>query len=64
MKLALVGNPVEHSRSPLLQEQFMRDAGIDGSYVSIRVLPDACARTLLRLREDGFAGCNVTYPLK
>ncbi len=32
--------------------------------MSIRVLADACARTLQRLREDGFAGCNVTYPLK
>jgi len=64
MKLALIGDPVEHSLSPRLHERFMREAGIDGSYVTIRVSIESCARTIARLREDGFTGCNVTYPLK
>ena len=64
MKLAVIGDPVEHSRSPQLHEQFMREAGIDGSYVAIRVSIEGCARTIARLRADGFTGCNVTYPLK
>ena len=33
MKLALIGDPVEHSRSPLLHRDFLEEAEIDGSYV-------------------------------
>jgi shikimate dehydrogenase len=64
MKLALIGDPVEHSRSPLIHRALLRDAEIDGSYVAIRV-PEANAIAVLRrMRIDGYTGCNVTYPLK
>ncbi len=64
MKLAIVGDPVEHSRSPHLHRTFMDEAGIDGSYVAIRVPATYAAATLRRMRGDGYTGCNVTYPLK
>src|SRR5579872_5115133 len=37
VKLALIGDPVSHSRSPRLHERFLEEAGIEGSYVAIRV---------------------------
>jgi shikimate 5-dehydrogenase len=64
MKLALIGDPVEHSASPSLQRGFLEEAAIDGDYLVIRVPSGDGGRTIRRLREDGFTGCNVTYPLK
>lgn len=64
MKLALIGDPVEHSRSPQLHRRFMEEADIDGSYVAIAVPAGRAAAAIGRLRAEGYAGCNVTYPLK
>jgi shikimate dehydrogenase len=64
VKLALIGDPVEHSRSPIVQRQLFEEAGLDGSYVAIRIARGHSADAVRRMREDGFLGCNVTYPLK
>lgn len=64
MKLAVIGDPVEHSRSPLLHRQFLTEADIDGSYVAIRVPARNAVSVIRRMRLDGYTGCNVTYPLK
>jgi shikimate dehydrogenase len=64
VKLALIGDPVEHSASPVLHRGFLEEAQIDGSYAAIRVAAGDGAGALRRLRERGFTGCNVTYPLK
>ena len=64
MKLALIGDPVEHSWSPRLHRRFLDEADLDGSYVTLRV-PRANAVTVIRrMHLDGYVGCNVTYPLK
>jgi shikimate dehydrogenase len=64
IRLALIGDPVEHSASPTLHRGFLEEAGVDGEYVAIRVARGDGARVIRRLRADGFTGCNVTYPLK
>lgn len=64
MKLALIGDPVEHSASPRLHRAFLDEAEIDGSYAAIRVARGAGTAAIERLRSEGFVGCNVTYPLK
>jgi len=64
IRLALIGDPVEHSASPALHRGFLEEAGMDGEYVAIRVASGDGARVIRRLRADGFTGCNVTYPLK
>jgi shikimate dehydrogenase len=64
IRLALIGDPVEHSASPALHRGFLEEAGMDGEYVTIRVARGDGARVIGRLRADGFTGCNVTYPLK
>lgn len=64
MKLALIGDPVEHSRSPELHGQFLEDAGIEGTYTAIRVPKGSGADAVRRLREEGYTGLNVTTPLK
>ena len=64
MKLAVIGDPVEHSRSPEIHRRFLRDEEIDGSYVAIRVPQSNAISVVRRMRMDGYTGCNVTYPLK
>ncbi|HUA09725.1 MAG TPA: hypothetical protein VMA98_10660 [Candidatus Acidoferrales bacterium] len=64
MKLALIGDPVSHSRSPEIHRHFLREAEIDGSYVAIRVPEINAISVIRRMRLDDYTGCNVTYPLK
>lgn len=65
MKLALIGDPVSHSRSPRLHRRFMDEAGIeDGSYVAIRVPKGNGIDVVRRMRMDDYTGVNVTTPLK
>lgn len=64
MKLAVIGDPVAHSRSPAIHERFLREAAIDGTYAAIRVRRGEAAVAIRRMRSEGFTGCNVTSPLK
>jgi len=64
VKLALIGDPVEHSRSPELHERFLEEAGIEGTYTAIRVASGEGAEALYKLRAEGYTGANVTTPLK
>ncbi len=64
MKLALIGDPVEHSRSPRLHRDFLEEAGVEGSYVAIRVPRGNGVEVVRRMRIDEYAGINVTFPLK
>ncbi len=65
-RLAVVGNPIAHSRSPQMQLAALRAAGIPGTYV--RVLAERegndFERTLSSLQRMGFCGLNVTVPFK
>jgi len=64
LKLALIGDPIAHSRSPELHGQFLDEAGIEGTYTAIRVPKGGGADAVRRLREEGYTGLNVTTPLK
>ena len=35
MKAAVIGNPIKHSRSPLIHNHWLKKLGIDGSYEAI-----------------------------
>jgi len=64
MKLALIGDPVVRSRSPELHNRFLREADLDGSYVAVPVKKGHAVEVIQRLQSDGYAGLNVTSPLK
>jgi shikimate dehydrogenase len=53
-----------HSRSPLLHNYWFKRHGLAGTYVPLAVRPDDLAAALRALRPLGFAGCNLTIPLK
>jgi shikimate dehydrogenase len=65
-RLGVLGWPVDHSRSPAMQNAALAATGLDGAfaYERVAVEPDALATTLPTLAAAGFAGVNVTIPHK
>lgn len=65
LKLAVLGTPIAHSRSPQLQTSFAEDCGIaDFSYERIETDRDTLLSTVHRLVSEGYDGFNCTMPLK
>ncbi len=64
LKLAVIGDPVEHSLSPVYQLGFLSEYGLEGTYEAIRVPAGQGAAQIDALRAAGYAGLNVTTPLK
>lgn len=65
LKLAVLGSPIAHSRTPGLQESFARDAGIsDFSCERIETDCSNLEATVARLVREGYDGFNCTMPLK
>ncbi|MCH8275677.1 MAG: shikimate dehydrogenase [Armatimonadetes bacterium] len=64
LRLALLGDPVEHSLSPRMQAAAIEDMGLKATYEAYRVTADEFPECIGRLRECGFTGVNVTAPHK
>ena len=62
--VALLGHPVAHSLSPLMQNAAFSARGLDWSYVALDVLPEQLAASIRGLAAAGFVGANVTAPHK
>lgn len=61
--LAVIGDPVAHSLSPVMQNAALRALGVDAVYVALRTPVPALATVLSALAAAGGAG-NVTVPHK
>jgi shikimate dehydrogenase len=60
----VIGWPVEHSRSPLIHNYWLKLYGIAGEYRREAVPPEAFATFVQKLGEHGYVGANVTVPHK
>jgi len=60
----LIGDPVEHSLSPCLQNAAFRSLGLDFVYVAFRVEKDRLGAAIDGMRSLGILGLNVTMPHK
>jgi shikimate dehydrogenase len=65
-RLAVLGHPIGHSRSPAIHNAAFAELGMDGewSYEAIDVAPDRFEERVRAMVEEGFAGANVTVPHK
>lgn len=61
---AVIGNPVEHSKSPQIHAEFARQFNEKIEYVRVLSPRDAFAETVRSLRARGALGANVTLPFK
>ncbi|HYE58137.1 MAG TPA: shikimate dehydrogenase [Rhodothermales bacterium] len=62
--VALLGDPVAHSRSPALHNAAFRALGLDLLYLPFRVPPVRLGAALDGLRALGAVGANLTLPHK
>ena len=63
-RYALFGNPVSHSKSPLIHSAFAQALGHDIHYGLIEAPPGGFAAAALAFRDSGGKGANVTTPFK
>ena len=63
-KFAVIGSPIDHSLSPKIHSIFAKELGIEITYEAIKVEPIHFDTSVNRLFDEGYAGLNVTLPLK
>jgi shikimate dehydrogenase len=64
MRFGVVGDPVDHSRSPIIHNAAYRVLEIDATFEAIPVPADAFDQVVTMLRSGELDGVNVTMPHK
>jgi shikimate dehydrogenase len=62
--VGLIGDPVDHSLSPLMQNAAFAAVALDWAYVPLPVKRERLEEAVAGLEALGFAGANVTIPHK
>ncbi|MEY2341783.1 shikimate dehydrogenase [Acidithiobacillus sp. IBUN Pt1247-S3] len=60
----IIGNPVQHSLSPWMQQEFARQTGVDFLYAPFPVRAEELSNAIRGLQALGVRGINVTIPHK
>ncbi len=60
----VIGNPINHSKSPLLHNFWLKNHAIKGYYVPVNVEPKNLSKAIEAFILLGFRGVNVTLPHK
>lgn len=63
-KYVVFGNPISHSKSPLIHTLLAEQTKQDIEYTYIEAAKDKFTETVLAFRASGGKGCNVTSPFK
>jgi shikimate dehydrogenase len=63
-KYAVFGNPIKHSKSPLIHGLFAEQCAQQMQYRAVRVELDGFALAAQRFFDGGGAGLNITVPFK
>ena len=60
----LIGDPVEHSMSPVMHNAAFRELGLDYLYVPFRVKKEEIGKAIDGMRALNLRGLNITIPHK
>jgi len=63
-KYFVIGNPIDHSLSPKLQNWWLKENNIDATYDKIKLEAHEIKNFIQEIKEQRIAGCNVTVPFK
>ena len=63
-KYLVIGNPIEHSLSPKLQNYWIKNHNIDAIYEKEKLNEDELEKLFLNIRDKKINGANVTVPFK
>ena len=61
---AVIGDPIEQSKSPSMHDTWFAENEIDATYIPILVEKDELSNAVSNLRQLGCSGWNVTVPHK
>ncbi len=64
IKVAVIGNPIKHSKSPRMHNYWLSKLEIDGSYEHLEAPIDGFRNKVRELISKGYVGANVTLPFK
>lgn len=63
-RLAVIGDPIAHSKSPVIHETVLKELGIDYEYECVRVERGGLEEFIDYAKKSGILGFNVTMPHK
>ena len=63
-KACIIGDPVAHSRSPMIHNHWLKQLGIDGLYDHAHVAPEQLPSFVGKMQSMGYVGANCTIPHK
>ena len=63
-KFFVIGNPIDHSLSPKLQNYWLKENNIDATYDKVKLEDPQIKNFIQDIKKQKVAGCNVTVPFK
>ena len=63
-KFLVIGNPIEHSLSPVLHNYWIKKNGIDAIYEKKKLNMEGLDLIISQVKEKKINGINVTVPFK
>ena len=63
-KYFVIGNPIDHSLSPKLQNWWLKENNINATYGKIKLEDHEIKNFIQDIKVQKIAGCNVTVPFK
>jgi shikimate dehydrogenase len=63
-RLAVIGDPISHSKSPQMHNPALQACGIDAQYVRVQVPAGQVQEAFALFSKQGFLGVNITIPHK
>ena len=63
-RLAVIGDPIGHSRSPQMHNPALQACGIEAQYIRVQVPVGSVAQAFRQFADCGFLGVNITIPHK
>lgn len=63
-KLGIIGYPLGHSISAVIQKAGLKSIGLEGSYDVMETPPEDLINRIKFIKTNGYSGFNVTIPLK
>ncbi|MUT66282.1 shikimate dehydrogenase [Paenibacillus sp. NEAU-GSW1] len=60
----VIGDPIRHSRSPIMMNRAFRETGVNGVYAAYHITADKLGDFIAGVKAMGMRGVNVTIPHK